>query len=74
MPPAAVGNVLEDLQSAHDALARVVGRQEPSAAGSDLIGRDPPECGKQLQAALLRYNGLAARAPGAYLANAARPP
>ena len=72
MPAAAVDKMFEHLQAAHDALARVVGRWQPSLAASDPMGRDPPKSGKQLQAAIPRYNPLAACAPAAYHANAAR--
>ena len=72
MPAAAVDKVFEHLHAAHDALARVVGRRQPSPAGSDPAGGDPPESGKRLQAAILRYDTLAACAPAAYQANAAR--
>ena len=72
MPAAAVDKVLEHLHAAHDALARTVGRQQPSPAGSDPIGGDPPKSRKRLQAAILRYDALAACAPAAYQANAAR--
>ena len=72
MPAAAVDKVLEHLHAAHDALARVVGRRQPSPAGSDPAGGDPLESGKRLQAAILRYDALAACAPAAYQANAAR--
>ena len=66
MPAAAVGKVFEHLHAGHDALARTVGRRQPSPAGSDLAGGDPPESGKWLQAAILRYDALAACAPAAY--------
>ena len=72
MPAAAVDKVFEHLQAAHDALARTVGRRQPSPAGSDPVGEDPPKTGKRLQAALLRYDTLAARTPAAYQGNAAR--
>ena len=72
MPAAAVDKVFEHLHAAHDALARVLGRWRPSPAGSDPAGGDPPESGKRLQAAILRYDALAACAPAAYQANAAR--
>ena len=72
MPAAAVGKVFEHLHATHDALARVVGRRQPSPAGTDPAEGDPPESGKQLQAAVLRYDTLAARAPAAYQADAAR--
>ena len=61
---AAVDKVFEHLHSTHDVLARVVGRRQASPAG--------PESGKRLQAAVLRYDTLAARAPAAYQADAAR--
>ena len=60
MPAAAVDKVFEHLHAAHDALARVVGRRQPSPAGTDPAGGDPPESGKRLQAAILRYDTLAA--------------
>ena len=66
MPAAAVDKVFEHLHPAHDALARVVGRRQPSLAGSDPIGGDPPDSGKRLTAAILRYDALAACAPAAY--------
>ena len=72
MPAAAVDKVFEHLHAAHDALARVVGRRQPSPAGTDPAGGDPPESGKRLQAAILRYDTLAACAPAAYQADAAR--
>ena len=72
MPAAAVGKVFEHLHATHDALARVVGRRQPSPTGTDPAEGDPPESGKQLQAAVLRYDTLAARAPAAYQADAAR--
>ena len=72
MPTAAVDNVFEHLHAAHDALARVVGRRQPSPAGTDPAEGDPPESGKRLQAAVLRYDTLAACAPAAYQAAAAR--
>ena len=53
MPAAAVDKVLEHLNTTHDALARVVGRQ-PSPAGTDPVEEDPPESAKRLQAAVLR--------------------
>ena len=70
MPAAAVDKVFEHLHAAHAALARVVGRWQPSPAGSDPAGGDPPGSGKQLQAAILCYKALAACAPAAYHANA----
>ena len=72
MPAAAVDKVFEHLHATHDALARVVGRRQPSPAGTDPAEGDLPESGKQLQAAVLRYDTLAARAPAAYQAEAAR--
>ena len=72
MPAAAVDKVFEHICAAHDALARTVGRRKPSPTGSDLAGGDPPESGKRVQPAILRYNALAACAPAAYQANAAR--
>ena len=72
MPAAAVDRVFEHLPAAHDALARVVGRRQPSPAGTDPAEGDPPESGKRLQAAVLRYDTLAACAPAAYQADAAR--
>ena len=72
MPAAAVDKVFEHLHAAHDALARVVGRQQPSPAGKNLAGGDPSESGKRLQAAILRYDTLAACPPAAYQADAAR--
>ena len=71
MPAAAVDNVFEHLNAAHDALAHVVGRRQPSPAGTNPAGGDPPESGKRLQAAILRYDTLAACAPAAYQADAA---
>ena len=68
---AAVDKVLEHLHRAHDALARTVVRQQPSPTGSDPAGGDFPESGKRLQAAIPRYDILAACAPAAYQANAA---
>ena len=72
MPAAAVDKVFEHLHTAHHALARVVGRRQRSPAGTDPAGGDPLESGKRLQAALLRYDTLAACAPAAYQADAAR--
>ena len=72
MPAAAVDKVFEHLNATHDALARVVGRRQPSPAGADPAEGDLPESGKRLQAAVLRYDTLAARAPAAYQADAAR--
>ena len=72
MPSAAVHKVFKHLHVAHEALARTVGRRQPSPTGSDAAGGDPPESGKRLQAAILRYDALAACAPAAYEANAAQ--
>ena len=72
MPAAAVDKVFEQLDAAHDALARVVGRRQPSPAGTDRADGDPPESGKRLRPAVLRYDTLAACAPAAYQAHAAR--
>ena len=72
MPAATVDKVFEHLHAAHDALPRVVGRRGPSPAGTDPAGGDPPESGKRLQAAVLRYDTLAACALVAYQAGAAR--
>ena len=72
MPAAAVDKVFEHLHAAHDALARTVGRRQPSPAGLDPAGGDPPKSGKRLQAAILRYDALAACGPAAYQANAAQ--
>ena len=72
MPAAAVEKVFEHLHAAHDALAHVVGRRQPSPAGTDPAEGEPPESGKLLQAAVLRYDTLAACAPAAYQADAAR--
>ena len=71
MPAAAVDKVFEHLHTAHDALARVVGRRQPSEAGTDPAEGAPPESGERLQAAVLRYDTLAACAPAAYQADAA---
>ena len=68
MPAAAVDKVFEHLGATHDALAGVVGRRQPSPAGTDRAGGDLPESEKQLQAAVLLYDTLAARAPAAYQA------
>ena len=59
MPTAAVDKVFENLHAAHDALAHVVGRRQPSLAGTDPAEGDPPKSGKQLQAAVLRFDTLA---------------
>ena len=72
MPAAAVDKVFEHLHATHDALARVVRRRQPSPAGTDPAEGDPPESGKRLQAAVLRYDTLAACAPAAYQADAAQ--
>ena len=50
----------------------MVGRRQPSPAGTDPAGGDPPESAKRLQAAVLRYDTLAACAPAPYQADAAR--
>ena len=47
MPAAAVDKVFEHFHAAHDALARVVGCRQPSPAGTDPAGGDPPERGKR---------------------------
>ena len=72
MPVAAVDKVFQNFHAAHDALARVVGRRQPSLAGTDPAGGDPPESGKRLQAAILCYDTLAACAPATYQADAAQ--
>ena len=72
MPAAAVDKVFEHLHAAYDALARVMGRRQPSLAGTDPAEGDPPESGEGLRAAVLRYDTLAACAPAAYQADAAR--
>ena len=72
MPAAAVDKVFEHLHAALDALAHVVGRRQPSPAGTDPAEGAPPESGKWLQAAVLRYDSVAACAPAAYQADAAR--
>ena len=72
IPAAAVHKVFEHLHAAHDALARTVRRQQPSLTGSDPAGGDPPESGKRLQAAIVRYDTMAACALVAYQANAPR--
>ena len=41
MPAAAVGKVFEHLHATHDALARVVGRRQPSPAGADPAEGNP---------------------------------
>ena len=45
MPAAAVDKVFEHLHAAHDALARVVGRRQPSPAGTDPAEGDPRKAG-----------------------------
>ena len=60
MPGAAVDKVFEHLHAAHDALARVVGRQQPSPAGTDPAEGDAPESRKRFQAGVLRYDTLGA--------------
>ena len=72
MPAAPVDKVFAHLHAAHDALARVVARRQPSPVETDPAGGDPTESGKRLQAAILRYDTLAACAPAAYQADAAR--
>ena len=72
MPAAAVDKVFEHLHAAHDALARVVGRRQPSPAGTDPAEGEPPKSGKRLQAAALRYDTLAVCAPAVYHADAAQ--
>ena len=56
MPVAVVEKVFEHLHTAHESLARVVGCRHPSQAGLDPPdpGKDPPESGVRLQAAILR--------------------
>ena len=72
MPAAAVYKVFEHLHAAHDALGRVLGRRQPSPAGTDPAGGGGgPESGKRLQAVILCYDTLAACAPVAYQADAA---
>ena len=71
MPAAAVDKVFEHLHAAPDALARVVGRRQPSLAGTDPAVGDPPESGKRLQAAVFRYDTLAVCALAAYQTDAA---
>ena len=68
MPAAALDKVFEHLHATHDALGRVVGRRQPSPAGTDPAAGDPPESRERLQAAVLRYDTLAARVPAAYQA------
>ena len=72
MPVAAVDKVFEHHHAVHDALACVVGRRQPSPAGTDPAEGDPPESGKRLQATVLRYDTLAGCALAAYQADAAR--
>ena len=62
MPAAAVDKVFEHLHATHDAPALVVGRRQRSPAGKDPAEGDPPESGKRLQAAVLRYDTLWQRA------------
>ena len=50
----------------------MVGCRQPSPAGTDPAEGDPPESGKRLQVAVLGYDTLAACAPAAYQADAAR--
>ena len=71
MPAASVDKVLEHLHTVPDALTRTVEHRQPSPAGSNQAGGDPPESGERLQAAILQYNALAAGAAVAYQANAA---
>ena len=72
MPAAAGDKMFKHLHAAHDALAHTVSSRQPSPAGSDPAGGDPPESGKRLQAAILRYDALAACVPAVYQANAAQ--
>ena len=72
MPAAAMDKVFKHLHATHDALARVVGRWQPSPAGTDPAEGDPPESGKRLQAAFLCYDALVACAPAVYQADAVR--
>ena len=72
MLAAAVDKVFEHLHAVHDALACVVSHRQPSPAGTDPAEGDSPESGKQFQAAVLRYDTLAACAPAVYQADAAR--
>ena len=74
MPAAAVEKVFKHLHAAHDALARTVGRRQPSPTGLDPAVGDLPESGKRLQAAILGSDTLAACAPAAYQANSAQHP
>ena len=68
LPAAAVDKVFEHFHAAHDALGCMVGRRQRFPKGSDPAAGDPPESGKQFQAAILRYDALAACAPAAYKA------
>ena len=72
MPAAAVDKVFEHLHAAYDALGRVVGRRQPCPAGTGPAEGNPPESGKRLQAVVLRYDTVAACAPAAHQADAAR--
>ena len=72
IPAATLDKVFEHLHAAQDALARTARRQQPSPAGSDPAGGNPPESGKRLQAGIPRYDAMAACALAAYQANAAR--
>ena len=72
MPATAVDKVFEHLHAAHDALAHLVGHRQPSPTEPDPAEGDLAEGRKRLQAAILRYDALAACAPAAYQANAAR--
>ena len=72
MPAPAMDKVFEHLQAAHDALACVVGRRQPSPAWMDPAEGDPLESRERLQAAVLCYDTLAVCAPAAYQADAAR--
>ena len=72
MPAAALDKVFEHLHTAHESLARVVGRRHPCLASGDRSEKDPLKSGKQLQAAILRYDAVATNAPAAYKADAAQ--
>ena len=72
MPAAAVDKVFEHLHATHDAPARVVGRRQASPAATDPAEGDPRESGKRLQAAVLRYDALAACEPAVYQPEAAQ--
>ena len=72
MPGAAVDKVFEHLHAAHDAHCACGGTPAAVPSGDRPGGGDPPESGKRLQAAILRYDTLAACAPAAYQADAAR--